>query len=92
MILGIDVGGTYTDGVLTDQQAVIQSAKRPTEQSCDHGRFYVDRSQRLSGSRRVATDDIILKLFQATVVYTVLCHRAKTGIDAINHFVRRKLT
>ena len=31
MILGIDVGGTYTDGVLTDQQAVIQSAKRPTD-------------------------------------------------------------
>ncbi|PKM77734.1 MAG: hydantoinase [Firmicutes bacterium HGW-Firmicutes-15] len=32
MLIGIDVGGTFTDGVLFDGQAVVTSVKQPTDQ------------------------------------------------------------
>ncbi|MDD3024413.1 MAG: hydantoinase/oxoprolinase family protein [Syntrophomonadaceae bacterium] len=33
MLIGIDVGGTFTDGVLFDKGAIIAAAKRPTNES-----------------------------------------------------------
>ncbi|MDR2018921.1 MAG: hydantoinase/oxoprolinase family protein [Syntrophobacterales bacterium] len=33
MLIGIDVGGTYTDGVLFSDGAVLQSVKRPTNEN-----------------------------------------------------------
>ncbi|MDD3269108.1 MAG: hydantoinase/oxoprolinase family protein [Syntrophomonadaceae bacterium] len=32
MLIGIDVGGTYTDGVLFDEGAIIAAVKKPTDQ------------------------------------------------------------
>ena len=36
MLIGIDIGGTYTDGVLCDQQQVIRSIKVPTQKIISH--------------------------------------------------------
>ncbi|HHX97086.1 MAG TPA: hydantoinase/oxoprolinase family protein [Clostridia bacterium] len=36
MLIGIDIGGTYTDGVLCDQQQVIKSIKVPTQKIISH--------------------------------------------------------
>lgn len=36
MLIGIDVGGTYTDGVLTDGTNILHSSKRPTDEKDLH--------------------------------------------------------
>jgi N-methylhydantoinase A/oxoprolinase/acetone carboxylase beta subunit len=33
MLMGIDVGGTYTDGVLFADDSVVKSVKKPTDNS-----------------------------------------------------------
>ncbi|MDD2433168.1 MAG: hydantoinase/oxoprolinase N-terminal domain-containing protein, partial [Clostridia bacterium] len=36
MFIGIDIGGTFTDGVIISEQKVIKSIKVPTQEDISH--------------------------------------------------------
>ena len=52
-----------------------------------HGGPYGSISQGLAGTGGMAADNIVLEVFQITVVYPPLGHGAKAGVDSVNDFV-----
>ena len=56
-----------------------------------HGRLHGSVTQRLSGAGRMAADNIVLQVFQVTVIHTPLGHGAEAGVDAVDHFILVKL-
>jgi len=70
MIIGIDVGGTFTDGVLFDQGNIIATAKKPTE------------INNLQNSLLQVLDDLLQKTDKSTINRIVLSTTLVTNIIA----------
>ena len=55
----------------------------------NHGRLHINVGQRFPCPCGMASDYIVLQLFQILVRHPVLRHRAETGIYPVNHFIGR---
>ena len=60
MLIGIDVGGTYTDGVLFSDGAVIASVKRPTDENDVTGTLLLVLDELIAGHEREKVRRVVL--------------------------------
>ena len=56
-------------------------------QACYQGRLYAAVGQRPASSGGVTPDDVVLQVFQITVVYAPLSHGTEARIDAVNYLL-----
>src|SRR5690554_4780120 len=66
------------------------SAEAQGVQSCQHGSANTLGVNWISRAGGMAADQIVLELNAFLILYSVLRHRSKSGIDTINNFVFRK--
>ncbi|NMB41378.1 MAG: hydantoinase/oxoprolinase family protein [Firmicutes bacterium] len=76
MLVGIDVGGTFTDGVVCAGGKILDSAKHPTEEGDLQGSIFAVLDDLLQGVKK---DDLANKIIQVVLSTTLVTNLLAAG-------------